>query len=347
MKRLSVQYTGQRDLLVFYNQLMNGMNPYGCYLKKLVDVKVDETLCPDCWDTIKISDTRYIQMAGCLYQKLASVDVTPLEFTYARNIINRFAEINDGYKVLYAMIAPLLIRDTISTVPTMAECSDVHEYSLKVQSYFNCEMLAGRVYRQREIVNLFLTGLEVDPQYHPAIKRARCLMDNGNPMDPTVPAVLRPAVLPTTIERYVSEESGSKPTIRAIQHANAQKQNSQKYHRNHESQSFNPKTSESCGICLMTGHNSQNCIPFTKYLLFRETEKSTDAASRSKLIAHYKKELRRKQDLRLKRHQLGTIRQMWQAGASFEDMESSLFKSMPDLKTAAEYSSDDDDFTVE
>ena len=131
MKRLSVQYTGQRDLLVFYHQLMNGLNPYGCYLKKLADVKVDETLCPDYWEHIKISDNRYLQMAGCLYQKLASIDVIPLEFTYARNIINRFAEINDGYKVLYAMIAPLLTRDTISTVPSMKDCADIHSYSLK------------------------------------------------------------------------------------------------------------------------------------------------------------------------------------------------------------------------
>jgi len=31
MKRASVQFSGQRDTLVFYNQLMNGLSPYGCY----------------------------------------------------------------------------------------------------------------------------------------------------------------------------------------------------------------------------------------------------------------------------------------------------------------------------
>lgn len=209
-------------------------------------------------------------------------------------------------------------------------------------------MLAGRVYRQREQVNLFLAGLAADPYYHPAIKRARALMDTRNSMDPTVPSPLKPDALPTTIERFLTEETGENsgmPIIRAMRNANGRQNNYQKTHdRNHEP---SPKTTDVCNICLLTGHTSQNCIPFTKYLLFKDAEKLVDAASRTKLIANYKKELRRKQELRLKRQQLGTIRQMWQAGASFEDMESSLFNSMPDLKAAAEFSSDDDDYHEE
>ena len=71
MKRTSVQYAGQSDILVFYNQLMNGVNPYGVFLKKIIDIKIDETLCPDSWEGIEISNHRYLQMASCLYAKLS------------------------------------------------------------------------------------------------------------------------------------------------------------------------------------------------------------------------------------------------------------------------------------
>lgn len=77
-------------------------------------------------------------MASCFYQKLASVEVIPLEYTNARNIINLFAEENDGYKVLYSLIEPFLYHEEISKMPKVTTCSDVHEYSLKVQSYFAC-----------------------------------------------------------------------------------------------------------------------------------------------------------------------------------------------------------------
>ena len=47
IKRTSVQFSGDQDTLVFYNQLRNGLSPYGCYLKKIADIRVEETLCPD------------------------------------------------------------------------------------------------------------------------------------------------------------------------------------------------------------------------------------------------------------------------------------------------------------
>lgn len=75
-----------------------------------------------------------------------------------------------------------------------------------------------RLYRPREQVNMFLEGLEHDPQFKPAIKRARCLLDNKNKKDPTVPPALYLAVLPNTIERYLSKETG-RPIVRAIYHA--------------------------------------------------------------------------------------------------------------------------------
>ena len=37
MKRTHVQFTGQHDILVFYNQLMNGVAPYGLYLIPVIE----------------------------------------------------------------------------------------------------------------------------------------------------------------------------------------------------------------------------------------------------------------------------------------------------------------------
>ena len=342
MKRTSVQYTGQGEILVFYNQLMNGLSPYGCYLKKIVDIQVDETLCPAQWEGIPITDARYLQMAGCIYQKLASVDVIPMEYTHARNIINRFAEANDGYKALYALLEPLLNRETISEIPTIRTCSDIHEYSLKVQSYFNCKLLAGRAYRQREQVNTFLTGLAGDAQYHPAIRRARTLLDTTNRKDPTVPAPLKLSALPNTIDRYLTEETGQ-PVIRAVYHTEGrQRQDENRHNRSNEKCTPRLESTKPCGTCLMHGHTSSTCYPFAKFLLHREAEKTADAVAKTKLIGAYKAELRRKHELRFKRQQLGTIRQMWQAGSTYEDIESSLLATLPEFQDAAEYHSETD-----
>jgi hypothetical protein len=90
----------------------------------------------------------------------------------------------------------------------------------------------------------------------------------------------------------------------------------------------------------MTGHQAPNCIPFAKYLLFHAAEKNLDSATQTKLIENYKTEIRRKKDLRLKRQQLGTIRQMWHKGTSYEEFESSLLDTLPDMKEAIEYSSE-------
>ena len=58
MKRASVQFTGMGNTIVFYNQLLNSLQPYGLFLRKVVDIKVDQTLCPDAWDGITISNQR-------------------------------------------------------------------------------------------------------------------------------------------------------------------------------------------------------------------------------------------------------------------------------------------------
>ena len=118
-------------------------------------------------------------MASTLYQKLQNPEVIPLEHTAIRNIINRYAEQNDGYKVLYAMLElvhPALHQDAVLLPPKSTECNeDVHLYAQKFDSWLKYEAYANQPYSARETVNLFLR--ELSPHFAPAISRIRWLMD--------------------------------------------------------------------------------------------------------------------------------------------------------------------------
>lgn len=104
LKRAKIQYTGIGDMFVFYNQLLNGMEQFGVFLTPLNQVRYNDSLCPKAYNNVLITEQRYQSMASTLYQKLQNPDVVPLDHTSIRNIINRFAETNDGYQVLYAML---------------------------------------------------------------------------------------------------------------------------------------------------------------------------------------------------------------------------------------------------
>jgi hypothetical protein len=46
IKRAKIQFTGQGDMFVFYNQLMNGMEQFGIFLIPLSNVGYNIDLCP-------------------------------------------------------------------------------------------------------------------------------------------------------------------------------------------------------------------------------------------------------------------------------------------------------------
>jgi hypothetical protein len=46
VKRAKIQFTGQGDMFVFYNQLMNGMEQFGIFLIPLSNVGYNIDLCP-------------------------------------------------------------------------------------------------------------------------------------------------------------------------------------------------------------------------------------------------------------------------------------------------------------
>jgi len=174
LKRAKIQFTGLGDIFVFYTQLLNAMEQFGVYLLPLKHVKYQQSLCP------------------------------------IRNIINRFAEANDGYQVLYAMLElvhPAMQTDAVILPPKSNECGeDIHVYAQIFDSWLCYETYANRPYSPREQVNKFIN--ELSPHFAPAISRVRRLLDAWSPFDVIAPEVLKITALPNTIERFMDEELG-------------------------------------------------------------------------------------------------------------------------------------------
>lgn len=332
----------------FYHQLKHACAPYGLYLKPMLEIKIGKTLCPETYNGIPISDDRYDQMAACLYQKLASIDTIPLEMAHARNLINRFATENDGYKVMYALVEPILQQDTVPNPPSAADYNDVHEYATQVTAYFNYEAMAGRGNSNRAQTKVFLNGL--DSRYQPAITRARHLLDNGNPADPTVPPNLKLSALPNTIDRFMTEETG-KPTVRALIDHNTPRDNRKTSEPYKDRRIFRPKaqveidrqrSDKICPLCQRTGHTKSQCDDFAKFLIFRDAEPSVDSTTRTTIVTRFRTEMKKKAEIRRKRASLGTIRELWNSGQSFDDAEQALLAHIPDLSHPDGDSSDDE-----
>jgi hypothetical protein len=215
LKRAKVQFTGLGDIFIFYNQLLNALDQFGVYLTPLNQIKYQLNLCPTTYNHVPITEQWYQQMASTLYQKLQQPDVIPMEYTAIRNIINRFAEHNDGYLVLYSMLEPVhpaLQKDAVIQPPKSSECDkDIHLYAQKFDSWLRYESYANQPYSPREQVNLFIK--ELSTYYAPAISRIRRLMDAWQPFDMSIPEPLRLPVLPNSIEWFMMEESGTTPHI--------------------------------------------------------------------------------------------------------------------------------------
>jgi hypothetical protein len=89
-------------------------------------------------------------MASTLYQKLHNADVIPRDYTAIRNIINRFSEHNDGYKVLYAMLE--LVHPASKRMPSsclqnrlIAKMIYIYTINTLMHGYDMKYMLIGRI----------------------------------------------------------------------------------------------------------------------------------------------------------------------------------------------------------
>jgi len=208
LKRAKIQFTRLGDIFVFYYQLMNAVEQFGIYLVPLTNVKYQTSLCPTHHHNIPLDSSRQQVVASTLYQKLQSTEVIPMEYTSFRNIINRFAEANDGYKVLYAMLElvhPALQTDAVMSPPKSRECDDnIHLYAQKFDAWLQHETYTNCPNSPREQVYKYIS--ELSPTFVPAIRHDQRLLDAWNPFDITVPEVLKITALPNMIERLMHEE---------------------------------------------------------------------------------------------------------------------------------------------
>lgn len=127
LKHPKVQFTGLGNVFIFYNQLLNAMEQFGIYLLPLTNVKHQLSLCPTAHRGIHVDLYRRTMMASTLYHMLQSSKVVPMECMSIRNIINWFAEVNDGYIMLYAMLE--LVHQAIQTNAVMSppKSQDYHD----------------------------------------------------------------------------------------------------------------------------------------------------------------------------------------------------------------------------
>ena len=91
------------------------------------------------------------------------------------------------------------------------------------------------------------------------------------------------------------------------------------------------------------GHPKTQCTIFAKYLLCREADQRVDDGLRTKVIDHLKSEIKRKSEKGRKRAQLGTVRQLWEDGRTFEEIEHTLLETLPDLQADGHTTTDTED----
>ncbi len=249
-----------------------------------------------------------------------------MEYTSVRNIINRFAEDNDGCKVLYAILEqvhPALQRDQVIQAPKSMECNDdIHLYAQRFDAWLRYENYANRPYSPREQVNKFIS--ELSPVFAPAVSRVRRLLDAWNPFDVIAPEVLKITNLPNTIERFMTEEMGQGQSyIRAI-HPNKAKSP----HR-----SWKPTTNETrqdgqekyCYFCGADGHEPPECRFMAKLVKAQESLNKVDSKTKKALKERFKQDQQKQREKRIKR-QNKVIRHLVDNGGSTEEVAAMIRK---------------------
>jgi hypothetical protein len=322
IKHSRIQFTGLGDMFVFYNQLLNGMDQFGVYLLPLNMVDYQKSLCPTEMHGITITPWRKQMMASTLYRKLQHTDVIGLEHTAIRNIVNRFAEHNDGYEVLYAMLElvhPKLQKDAVILPPKSHKCDDdIHTYYQKFDAWLRYEAYANRPYSAREQVNHFIR--ELSPHFAPAVDRIRRLLDSWIPEDSTVPEALKITSLPNTIERFMMEASNNGPVyVRKAQ----DHQHHRKTQRVPDAKDPSGTTDKYCFFCRTHGHVTNTCEFMAKFITATDNINKLDSKSRKELQDHYKATQKKKRECMLAR-KTKVIRKIMDTGGSTDDIEQAL-----------------------
>jgi len=220
-----------------------------------------------------------------------------------RNIINRFAEANDGYQVLYAMLElvhPAMQTDAVILPPKSNECGeDIHVYAQKFDSWLRYETYANRPYSPREQVNKFIN--ELSPHFAPAISRVRRLLDAWSPFDVIAPEVLKITALPNTIERFMDEELGQGGShVRKVTTDKRNRTGQRGIRPVPIDTTTKDSKDEYCTYCGDFGHPTSNCLFMAKLMKANAYLDKVDSKTRKELQENHKKLQRERRERRLK-----------------------------------------------
>lgn len=322
LKRVNIQYPGREQSYMWYSQISSGLEQYGIYLIHAEDFRKDKSLCPTMMYGIPIDAHRYHTMKRTLYHFLAQRNIVSFEDNDIRNIINRYSNTTDGYRVMYEIMQrqhPKLNPDITFDPPVSKDYANVHEYYNYVTAYFLHEKYSGRNYTQREQINQFLKGL--DSTYKYAVKRIKSLMDTWDITDTRVPDNLQLENLPIKVDQYM-EEDGNVPTVHRLNRNNGGPKNNYRERTTRDTTQDADKHTDDqqrkyvdsqCPLCKSYGHQKHQCDRMAVWLNLKEGAQQLDERFKTKLLANYA-EVDAKRRARRVAKLKGTVRQLYQAG---------------------------------
>ena len=171
------------------------------------------------------------------------------------------------------------------------------------------------------------------------------MLENGSG-DTPVPDAITIKRLPESIEKYYRQATGQ-PTIRVLtanKNLRTNKSNTGGYNRGITTpKPASPKFDRPCPTCHAWGHLKNQCGGFARFLIFQEASTNVDDIQKSKLITNYKADMKAKGEARLHKQKLGTVRQMWEQGCSYDEVEENLLSMVLHEPTGMSLPSDDEE----
>jgi len=207
-KYFKAKLKNDTSVLNFYQQLHKQGSPYGIHCIPLQDIHINVDLCPRHFDKRQRDD-----MALTIYQKLQDEDCVSVGYTKAQRIIQQYAGISDGYRVLEQLLRfvhPNLKHSTSNTydVPKLSQSfGNLYDYGSKIMNYILMQNIQHRTYTVVEQTVMFLNNMD-EEKYNEAKNRAlvEVRQTGSRDIDPN----LTLDSLPTTLEQYHEQLHGSK-----------------------------------------------------------------------------------------------------------------------------------------
>ena len=208
-KHFRAKLQNDNHILNFYQQLFVQGPKYGIHIKNLKEVYPNNDLCPPSYSQAARDD-----MARTIYQKMQDEDCVSIGYSKAQRIIEQYAHISDGFKVLEQLLRfvhPNLQQVTANTyeVPKLSQCKgDIYEYGALIMNYILRQEISLRKYTLQEQSIMFLNNMD-EKRYFDAKNRALAEIRQTSSNDGTFDPNLNIESLPTTISQYQMQIDGS------------------------------------------------------------------------------------------------------------------------------------------